>query len=60
MGKQWTIETRNEDGTWTKWATAADRAWRYKSEANAARDIASKNSKRYLGGREARPALIDG
>jgi len=60
MNKNWTIETLNEDGTWSKLATLKDRAWRFASEANAARDIVSKHGRRYLDGCKARPVLIDG
>jgi hypothetical protein len=58
-GKPWTIEVQEPDGTWTKLATMNDRAWRYASEANAARDIASKLTRRFLAGAIARPTLIE-
>lgn len=56
--KPWTIEYQNEDGTWTKLARA--RAWRYKTEANALKDLGSKWMRRFLQGATARPVLIDG
>lgn len=57
MAKQWTIESQGPDGAWTKHATK--RAWRYKSEDHAQRDINHRATKRFLAGRPARPALAD-
>lgn len=58
MDKRWTIEVLDAAGNWRQLANG--KAWRYSSEANAERDLASKPTKRFLAGAKARTALIAG
>jgi SPP1 gp7 family putative phage head morphogenesis protein len=55
-GLPWTIEAQNPDGSWTK--LVSGRAWRYKTEAGALKDLQSKHMRKFLAGARARPVLI--